>query len=179
MVNSITINRAPVLTLWAVIVAERLGFDPDEALTLGKAVAGLNAQAKGQRLGIFHPREEKPEKARERDAGETFLIELVGRPVPATNTENGLRATIKGEPITPESVTRYLEGKFGDDLPAVRSAMEVLAQSFEPPKLEAKAYSLYEKFRPEIPEGKRGWGAQGNLNLDHIRSLALTQNSNT
>jgi hypothetical protein len=34
------------LTLWASIVAERLGFDHDEALTLGKAVAGLNAQAK-------------------------------------------------------------------------------------------------------------------------------------
>jgi hypothetical protein len=34
---------APVLTLWATTVAERLGFEPDEALSLGKAVAGLNA----------------------------------------------------------------------------------------------------------------------------------------
>lgn len=179
MVNSITINRAPVLTLWAVIVAERLGFDPDEALTLGKAVAGLNAQAKGQRLGIFHPREEKPEKARERGAGETFLIELVGRPVPVTNTADGIRATIKGKPITPESVTRYLEGKFGDNLAAARSAMAALARAFEPPQLEARAYSLYEKFRPEIPEGKRGWGAQGELKLDYIRSLASSQRSNS
>jgi hypothetical protein len=178
MVNSITINRAPVLTLWAVIVAERLGFDPDEALTLGKAVAGLNAQAKGQRLGIFHPTEEKPEKVRERGAGETFLIELVGRPVPASNSGDGIRATIKGKPITPESVTRYLETKFGDNLAAVRSAMEVLAQAFEPQQLEAKAYSLYREFRPEIPEGKPGWGAQGKLDLDHIRSLALSQHPN-
>jgi len=36
--NTITINPAPVLTLWAAVVAERLGFDEDEALTLGKAV---------------------------------------------------------------------------------------------------------------------------------------------
>ena len=43
--NTISINRAPVLTLWAAVVAKRLGFDHDEALTLGKAVAGLNAQA--------------------------------------------------------------------------------------------------------------------------------------
>ena len=178
MVNSITINRAPVLTLWAVIVAERLGFDPDEALTLGKAVAGLNAQAKGQRLGIFHPRDGKPEQARERSAGETFLIELVGRPVPATNSPGGIRATIEGKPITPESVTRYLESKFGQDLSAVRDAMEELARAFEPHQLETKAYSLYEKFRPVIPEGKRGWGAQGKLDLDHIRSLALPQHSN-
>ncbi len=44
--HKITINRAPVLTLWAAVVAERLGFDRAEALTLGKAVAGLNAYAK-------------------------------------------------------------------------------------------------------------------------------------
>jgi hypothetical protein len=54
-VTRISINRAPVLTLWAAIVAERLGFSADESLTLGKALAGLNAQAKGRRLGIFKP----------------------------------------------------------------------------------------------------------------------------
>jgi hypothetical protein len=43
--HNILINRAPVLTLWATTVAERLGFDQDEALTLGKAVAGLTAQS--------------------------------------------------------------------------------------------------------------------------------------
>jgi len=43
MRHSIEINRAPVLTLWATVVAEQLGFDHDEALTLGRAVAGLNA----------------------------------------------------------------------------------------------------------------------------------------
>jgi len=40
--KKIKINRAPVLTLWAAIVAEQLGYDKDEALTLGKAIAGLN-----------------------------------------------------------------------------------------------------------------------------------------
>jgi len=33
--RSVMINRAPVLTLWAAVVAEMLGFDYDEALTLG------------------------------------------------------------------------------------------------------------------------------------------------
>jgi hypothetical protein len=51
--RTISINRAPVLTLWAAVVAQRLGFDEDEALTMGKAVAGLNAQTKGRSLGIF------------------------------------------------------------------------------------------------------------------------------
>ena len=53
--GTITVNRAPVLTLWAAVVAERLGFDSDAALTLGKAVAGLNAQSKGRAIGIFKP----------------------------------------------------------------------------------------------------------------------------
>jgi len=170
-VRTIQINRAPVLTLWAAVVAERMGFERDEALTLGKAVAGLNAQAKGQQLGIFHPSKDRTERAKEREAGETFLIELVGRPVPATNTAGGIRATIKGSPITPESVSRYLVGKFGDNLLAVRSAMEELARAYEPRELEAKAYSLYERFRPEIPAGKRGWGAPGVLDLERVRSL--------
>jgi hypothetical protein len=67
--DAVIINRAPVLTLWAAVVAERLGFDREEALTLGKSVAGLTAQSKGQRLGIFTPspesvRRHRAEKAR-------------------------------------------------------------------------------------------------------------------
>ena len=172
MVKTILINRAPVLTLWATIVAEAMGFGQDEALTLGKAVAGLNAQSKGQRLGIFGPGKEEPDQVRKRTDGDTFLIELLGRPVPATHTELGLRATIKGKPTDPDSVRRYLETKFGDNLPAVRAAMEVLAQSLERGQLETRAYSLHEKFRPKIPEGKLGWGAAGELDIDYVKSLA-------
>src|SRR3954462_1601746 len=61
--GNIRINRAPVLTLWAAVVAERLGFDRATALTLGQAVAGLSAYAKGVSLGIVEPR---PELVRER-----------------------------------------------------------------------------------------------------------------
>ena len=50
---TIEINRAPVLTLWATVVAERLGFNHEEALTLGKAVSPL------ERL-TFHVKEEPP-----------------------------------------------------------------------------------------------------------------------
>jgi hypothetical protein len=45
--ETILVNRAPVLTLWASVVAERMGYDQDAALSLGKAVAGIDAQAKG------------------------------------------------------------------------------------------------------------------------------------
>jgi hypothetical protein len=67
--DAVTINRAPVLTPWAAVVAERLGFDRDEALSLGKSVAGLAAPSKAQRLGIFilspeAVRRQRAEKAR-------------------------------------------------------------------------------------------------------------------
>jgi hypothetical protein len=35
--QTISVNRAPVLTLWAAVVAQRLGFDENEALTRGHA----------------------------------------------------------------------------------------------------------------------------------------------
>jgi hypothetical protein len=125
--RTISINRAPVLTLRAAVVAERLGFDRDEALTLGRAVAGLNAQSKGRRLGVFKPHEERPKKAREKDHGEGFRVEVCGRDVPATNTPDGIWAIQRGKPIDPEGVEEYLADRFGDDLPAVRAAMRGLA----------------------------------------------------
>ncbi len=172
--KKIKINRAPVLTLWAAIVAERLGYNKSEALTFGKAVAGLNAQSKGRRLGIYEEKtEEKKEQEKKKEKPVKLeFIGLLGRGVPAVKTPQGLRAAIKGEPIHAGSVESYLQQKFGDDLDEARAAMEELAKAYTPKQLEGKAYDLYEKFRPEIPEGKKGWGAKGELDLDYIRSLA-------
>jgi hypothetical protein len=167
------INRAPVLTLWASVVAERLGFDADAALSLAKGVAGLNAQSKGRALGIFKPgKSKKDELEKKAGRGEEIWIELCGRPVPAKNTDKGVRAVIKDKPIDPESARRYLDQKFGADPKDARVAMEKLARSFKPSELEDVAFSLYEKFRPKIPAGEAGWGAKGKLDFDLIESLA-------
>ena len=101
--NQIKINRAPVMTLWAAVVAERLGYDPQAALTLGKSVAGLNAQSKGQRLGIYEASEgkeaeTKPQK--ERAPGEQTTVSLLGRSVPAVYSKDGLRAVSQDKPWT-------------------------------------------------------------------------------
>ena len=68
---------------------------------------------------------------------------------------------------------RYLEVKFGDSLDAARAAMRDLAKAFRPAQLSKNAFSLYEAFRPGIPEGVTGRGAKGKSNLDRIRLLAL------
>jgi hypothetical protein len=172
--KTVKINRAPVLTLWAAVVAERLGFDRNAALTLGKSVAGLNAQAKGQRLGIFEKPTDRPAEAASKGhkPAEQFSVLLLGRSVPAMQTPQGVRAIAKGKPLDPDSVQRYLAQKFGSDLDAVRAAMEKLAKASSRDDLAARAYALYEQFRPIIPEGTQGWGAKGELNLSTIRKLA-------
>ena len=101
------------------------------------------------------------------DAGAT-----PGRAVPATNTDQGIRAVQKGKPVDPDSVRRYLEDKFGDDLKAVRSAIQKVARAYKPQELAHDAYRLYERFRPDIPAGKKGWGARGELDLGLIGRLA-------
>lgn len=169
-VTRIPINRAPVLTLWAFVVAMRQGHDEQTALTLGQALAALNAQSKGRRLGIYDAGEKGAEREKKAPSGAS--VGLLGREVPIVKTGEGVRAAPGGEVIQPEPVQTYLQKKFGEHLPAARAAMEQLAQSLTPAQLEVRAFSLYEKFRPQVPEGKKGWGAKGELDLDLIRRLA-------
>jgi hypothetical protein len=74
--RKIQINRAPVLTLWAAVVAERLGFSRDEAASLA-TVAGLTAQKispiKSLNSACKIRRQEHANAVR-------FWIELLGRP---------------------------------------------------------------------------------------------------
>jgi hypothetical protein len=74
--SSVMINRAAV-------VAEVLGFEHDEALTLGRAVAGLNAYSKGVSLGLFQPTpKEVQEQRRKMRKEETVTVSLLHRAVP-------------------------------------------------------------------------------------------------
>ena len=147
--EAVFVNRAPVLTLWAAVVAERMGYDHEAALSLGKAVAGINAQAKGRSLGIYKPRERIEGIALKRmGIGEEYWISLLNRQVPAVNTKRGVRAVVKDRPIEPEGIERYLTEKFGAGLQAVKNAMESLARAFDPRELNLVGFSLYERFRP-------------------------------
>jgi len=170
--QTVKINRAPVLTLWAAIVAERLGFDEAEALTLGKALAGYTAQAKGQLLGIYHPQESGPAKKLEgATEPDLVFVNLMGRALPALITPDGVRAAERGRAADPEAVRRYLQGKFGEALAPSEAAMRRLAASYPPDRLDLEAYGLYERFRPVVEKGKRGWGAEGVLDLDKVTAL--------
>ena len=170
------INRAPVLTLWGAVVAGRLGYEWETALSLGRCLAGLNAQAKGRRLGIYEAPEalDGPPPLKS-GLGEEFWIEICGRSLPAKETAKGIRAVVRETPISPASVQRYLDGKFGSRLADVTAAMRDLAWSYPEDQLRGVARELYERFRPEIPTGRRGWGARGELDPAVIRSLSARE----
>ena len=176
MPNSLTIGRAPVLTLWAAVVAQCLGFTWDEALTLGRAVAGLNAYKSGGHLGLFRPTPEtERERRRKARAGETLQVYLLHRAVEAVQRPDGVRATNKERIISPDNVDQYLRGRFGESFDVAHRAMADLAKSLPPDVLADRAYALYERFRPATPVGVDGRGMSGTLDLDLLGELARQQ----
>ena len=173
MPTTIRINRAPVLTLWAAVVAEQLGCPPETALTLGRFVAGSSARAKARRLGIVEEgAAERREKAREL-RGQRETVRLLGQEIPVLPAPDGtLRAKDDRKPSSTKSVAAYVARAFGDRLAEARAAMEHLAASLPPDELNRVGFQLYEHFRPDVPEGVKGWGAKGELKLDEIEKLA-------
>ncbi|MBD0273857.1 MAG: hypothetical protein ICV73_18255 [Acetobacteraceae bacterium] len=168
------VNRAPVLTLWAAVVAERLAHPEDAALTLGSAVAGTAARAKARRLGIAEDRPGEDGQRRPADAeAKTESVRLLGREIPVSRSDSGvLLAAHDGRPQSPAAVRNYLARAFGDRLGEVRAAMEALAASLPPDELDRTGFRLYERFRPEVPEGVEGWGAKAVLDIGRIRNAA-------
>lgn len=162
----IRVNRAPVLTLWAAVVAERLGHGEDTALSLASAVAGTAARAKARRLGIqeehHHEGLPRPKRA---------TVALLGREIPVVEAEDGTPRAADGEgkAAAADPVRRYLARAFGDRLEEARAAMRDLAATLPPEELNRTGFRLYEAFRPEVPEGVTGWGAKGELRIAAIR----------
>ena len=168
------VNRAPVLTLWAAVVAERLGHPEDVALTLGAAVAGTAARAKARRLGLAEDRQEEDGPHRQGDVGgEHSTVRLLGREIPVSRSGGGPPlAAQDGRPQSPAAVRNYLARAFGDRLGEVRAAMEALAGSLPSGELNRIGFRLYEGFRPEVPKGAEGWGAKAVLDIARIKQAA-------
>ena len=122
-----------MLTLWAAMVAERLGHPADTALTLGRAVAGSAARVKARNIG-------REERKADRDADRpglrpdhvTVPVFLLGKTIRLLPTRDGeLRAADGEQPADPTAVQRYLAKAFGDHLDEVRQAMDELSNRYE------------------------------------------------
>src|SRR3954471_23555151 len=167
------VNRAPVLTLWAAVVAERLGHPPDTALSLASAVAGTAARAKARRLGITEERDHAKDAKAAAPARAQDTAQLLGKKIRLTHDANGVvLAEGEGKPAPAAPVRAYVTKAFGEHLAAVRKAMEDLAAQYEPEELNRVGFRLYKAFRPEVPPDVKGWGAKGMFDLAKIRDAA-------
>jgi hypothetical protein len=157
--DSIRINRTPVLTLWASIVA---GYPSATALTLGRAVAGCSAQAKARRAAAVEDREET--EGRERIPAPRQTVLLLGRPIPVMATDDvKIRTEDHGKPASDGSTRAYLRRAYGDNLDAMRAAMVALAAPYPTEELNRIGIHLNERFRPDVPDDVSGWGANNSV----------------
>ena len=90
----VIVNRAPVLTLWATVVAERLAHPPDTALTLGRSVAGSAARVKARNIGREERKADRDaDMARLREEPVTAPVLLLGKTIRLLpNNDGELRA---------------------------------------------------------------------------------------
>jgi len=66
----------------------------------------------------------------------------------------------------------YIARAFGERLAEAPAAMEALAASLPPEELNRVEFRLYEKFRPDVPEGAQEWGAKGESRVERIVGAA-------
>ncbi|KAF8335018.1 uncharacterized protein EI90DRAFT_2913877 [Cantharellus anzutake] len=159
----IIINRAPVMTAWAAVVAERLKFTRAEALSIASVYTEMNASSKGVALGIFHK-----DKDSDFEGGSTQpYVELMGRK-PVMKTDAGeWRGIVKGEAAEPEMAYGYIQRSFKHLMGSVIGSMRLLQESYSPEELNKNGYDLYCQFRP----GQGDWGQRGEMRMKTLLDL--------
>ncbi|KAH8830481.1 hypothetical protein DL96DRAFT_1785244 [Flagelloscypha sp. PMI_526] len=177
-------NRAPVMTAWATIVAERMGFQREEALSIASVYTELNALSKGASIGRY-----ASDKTKELEAtpnGNQPYVEFMGRKIALYQTStkdnaktsvqasspNQWRALMNNEPVKPSQAFGYISRAFRQNTPYIIGAMTLLARSWSAEELKQRGWRLYTDFRPPT---KDGWGEQGELKCSTILDLRATQ----
>lgn len=168
----IQINRAPVLTLWAASVTSFLhpSLPWSTCLSAGSAISSLCAISKGRAIGTINQPEDRDTSSdhpkQPRDDEEE--INVMGFKL---HIKDGV-VVIGGD--KKKGNEKALEAKFGDE--EEHEARECFQKCLETWKgheeeLSKKAFGMYEKFRPDVASGQRGWGRKGDLSLEKVESV--------
>ncbi|KAG1752714.1 uncharacterized protein EDB91DRAFT_1234689 [Suillus paluster] len=155
--KSTVVNRAPLMTAWATVVAERLG--------IASVYTEMNAISKGVSLGLF---DEARKKEIEITKGSTQpYVDLLGRRHLYQTQNETWRALTNTSPALPSTAFSYISRAFRQTTPYVIGALRLLAESFPPQELNTKGFGLYAEFRPDVD----GWGKRGEVRCERILSL--------
>ncbi|KIY74050.1 hypothetical protein CYLTODRAFT_406103 [Cylindrobasidium torrendii FP15055 ss-10] len=155
--RSVVINRAPIMSAWALVVAERQGFQRAEALSIASVYTEMNALSKGVSLGVY----------KEKQA----VIEGGNQPSLYRTKSQQWRALLNGTPALPTAAFSYISRSLRQTMPFVVGALRLLADSYNPSELNEKGYSLYCDFRPDVS----GWGQRAAVKCQTILDLRKTE----
>lgn len=77
----------------------------------------------------------------------------------------------KPKPGTEETLKR----RFGERYADVRGCFDTALKSWtgDEEELTKAAFGMYERFRPTVKVGKKGWGKRGELNLDTVKDVVM------
>ncbi|TFK29406.1 hypothetical protein FA15DRAFT_664356 [Coprinopsis marcescibilis] len=162
----VVINRAPVMTAWAAVVAEHLNFKREEALSIASVYTEMNAISRGAAIGKYDKSQDRS-MAVSKDGPQPY-VELMGRRIPLYRTQHEQwRALSKNSPVPPITAFSYISRSFRQTTSAVMGALKLLAESYSPEDLNKQGYALYCEFRPNSEE----WGKRAELSCSTILSL--------
>ncbi|TCD69650.1 hypothetical protein EIP91_006667 [Steccherinum ochraceum] len=165
-----TINRAPIMTAWSFIVAERLGFQREEALSIASVYTEMNAISKGVSIGIYDKGKGKGVEATR--GGSQPYVDLMGRRKILIgflihNSGCQWRALSSGTPVSPSAAFSYITRTLKQTAPQIVGALRLLGASYSPAELNRTGYAMYAEFRPEVD----GWGKRSELKCSTILGL--------
>ncbi|KZT12484.1 uncharacterized protein LAESUDRAFT_668161, partial [Laetiporus sulphureus 93-53] len=159
------VNRAPIMMAWAFVVAERLGFQRQEALSIASVYTEMNAITKGVSRGIFDKDKGKGVEASMN--GSQPYVDLMGRRPLYQTASGSWRALSSSVPVAPTSPFSYIKRSLRQTAPHVLGALRLLAASYTPAELNRKGYALYADLRPDVD----GWGKRGDVRCSTILGL--------
>lgn len=183
--RSVVVNRAPVLTAWAMVVLEKMGFERDEALSLAQCYVSHTSTARGRAIGVL-PKQARAENLPVGVGTNQPHSELMGIKLPVMQIQDGeedgeeetkrYRGISEGQMILPDRAWEYLQRSFMSNLPFVVGAMTLLADAIvedgpgdpDPERLNRVAWRMYVDFRPDTG-GE--WGKRATLSISKILSL--------
>lgn len=167
----VVLNGSAALTLWGTTVAQRVGFDWQEALSIGRASATQEVYPNGAKHVHFRP---TPATVRRRRStttpGQTIAIDLLGRAILVVRTGGGFRALHRGKIIDPISVDHALMRRISEKKYLILcAALMRLARSMTPTELAVHGDVI---FRRVCSTTTRQGNAVVRVDLQLMRKLS-------
>ncbi|KAH8780199.1 hypothetical protein F5883DRAFT_638737 [Diaporthe sp. PMI_573] len=137
----------------------------------GSSISSITAISKGRSIGTIAPPHQSKDDATGKQGKEKGdglpTVRVMGFPM--TIKDNSVM--VKGKPKTTREVS--VVRKYGSDnvYGRVKDAMTEALQDWKGKEddLDAKAFHIYEQFRPDVAKEQKGWGRKGELHLSKVR----------